>query len=64
MKAELDDKVANDYRLQEDSAAKDAGVTVTSEWPDVLQMKDKGKPDIGALHLGAKPLQVGRIAKE
>ena len=36
VKAELDDKVANDYRLQEDSAAKDAGVTVTSEWPDVL----------------------------
>ena len=34
-------------------AAIDAGVEIPAEWPDPLRKMDKGKPDIGALPLGA-----------
>ena len=40
----------------------DAGVTVPAAWPDPLRAADKGKPDIGALPLGAAMLQVGPAA--
>ena len=31
-----------------------------AEWPDPLRKEDRGKPDVGALPLGAAPLRVGR----
>jgi hypothetical protein len=37
----------------------DAGVKMPAEWPDSLRAADKGKPDIGALPLGAPMLRVG-----
>jgi hypothetical protein len=40
----------------------DAGVPIPAEWPDSLRAADKGKPDIGALPLGAPVLQVGPTA--
>jgi len=40
----------------------DAGVAVPTEWPDSLRAADRGKPDIGALPLGAPMLQVGPTA--
>lgn len=40
----------------------DAGVKVPAEWPDSLRAADKGKPDIGALPLGAPMLRVGPAA--
>jgi len=48
-----------DLRLQKGSAAIDAGVPVPGDWPDPLRSADKGKPDIGALPLGAEPWRVG-----
>ena len=53
---------ANDYRLQSGSPAVDAGVAVPSDWPDTLREVDKGRPDIGALPLGAEQFSVGRAA--
>jgi hypothetical protein len=50
----------NDYRLQSGSAAVDAGVELPANLPDPVRGQDKGKPDIGALPLGAEPLQAGR----
>jgi hypothetical protein len=49
-----------DYRLQEGSPAVDAGADVPADWPDPLRGSDPGRPDIGALPLGAEPLKVGR----
>lgn len=49
-----------DARLQEGSPAVDAGVMLDESWPDPLRKQDKGKPDIGALPLGAEALKVGR----
>jgi len=40
----------------------DAGVVIPVEWPDSLHPVDRGKPDIGALSLGAPMLQVGPAA--
>jgi len=40
----------------------DAGVAIPVEWPDSLRAVDRGKPDIGALPLGAPMLQVGPAA--
>jgi hypothetical protein len=37
-------------------------VKVPAEWPDSLRAADKGKPDIGALPLGAPMLRVGPAA--
>jgi hypothetical protein len=49
--------------LRVGSPAVDAGATIPAEWPDVLRDQDAGRPDIGALPLGAAPLQVGRAAR-
>ena len=38
----------------------DAGVPIPGDWPDPLRVQEKGKPDAGAIPLGAKPLKVGR----
>lgn len=51
-----------DVRLRKGSPAINAGVPLPSDWPDPLRQIDKGKPDIGALPLGAKPFTVGRAA--
>lgn len=51
-----------DVRVQQGSAAIDAGVVVPKDWPDPLRKLDAGKPDIGALPLGAPPLVVGAEA--
>jgi hypothetical protein len=40
----------------------DAGVKLPADWPDSLRAVDKGKPDIGALPLGAPMLRVGPAA--
>lgn len=48
-----------DFRLQKDSPAIDAGVVLPAEWPDPLRQGDQGKPDVGALPLGAEPFRVG-----
>ena len=59
-RALADPLTQNDYRLQPGSAAVDAGFEVPAELPDPLRGQDNGKPDIGALPLGAEPLQAGR----
>lgn len=48
-----------DFRLQSSSAAIDVGVVIPTKWPDPLRDADQGKPDLGALPLGAAPLTVG-----
>ena len=48
-----------DLRLTKNSPAVDAGVPVPKEWPDPLRQSDEGKPDVGALPLGAEMLKVG-----
>lgn len=48
-----DGKHALDLHLQKDSPAIDAGVALPADWPDPLRSSDLGKPDIGALPLGA-----------
>jgi hypothetical protein len=62
MKAEMDWRESNDYRLQSGSPAVDAGVELPQDWPDPLRNQDTGAPDIGAFPLGARPLHVGRAA--
>ena len=64
VKADADPAIENDYRLQEGSPAADAGVALPADWPDPLRQVDKGKPDIGALPLGAPPLTAGRRADQ
>jgi hypothetical protein len=54
---------ANDYQLQVGSPAIDAGAELPAAWPDPLRGADKGRPDIGALPLGAGPLRAGRQAQ-
>lgn len=44
-----------DLRLRKDSPAVDAGVDLPADWPDPLREQDAGKPDLGALPLGAEP---------
>ena len=51
-----------DIRIRKGSPAINAGVPIPSDWPDPLRQLDKGKPDIGALPLGAKPFVVGQTA--
>ncbi|HKB39466.1 MAG TPA: hypothetical protein VKD72_23720, partial [Gemmataceae bacterium] len=51
-----------DVRLRPGSPAVDAGVALPAEWPDPLRKLDRGKPDVGALPLGADPLRVGPSA--
>jgi len=60
--------LAADPQLNDDeiplpgSPAVDAGAPVPAEWPDPLRADDAGRPDIGALPVGAVPLRVGRNA--
>ncbi len=63
-KADANPAMANDYRLEQGSPATNRGLDLPAEWPDPLRKADDGKPDLGALPLGAKPLQVGRTAAE
>ena len=51
---------SSDLRLQKGSPAIDAGVEVPADWPDPLRKQDTGRPDIGALPLGAEPFQAGK----
>jgi hypothetical protein len=62
VKAEAEPAAANDYRLKEGSPAVDAGVAVLADWPDPLRQQDRGKPDLGALPLGAPAPHAGRAA--
>lgn len=62
VKFSIDAASVNDYRLQEGSPAINAGVSVSADWPDPLRDSDVGKPDAGALPLGAEKLRVGRGA--
>jgi hypothetical protein len=48
-----------DLRLQADSPAINAGLSVPAEWPDPLRGSDPGEPDIGVLPHGAAPWGVG-----
>jgi hypothetical protein len=48
-----------DVRLQSSSPALDAGVELPEAWPDPLRSNDSGKPDLGALPVGAAMLEVG-----
>jgi len=49
-----------DFGLQTDSPAVDAGTPLPADWPDPLRQLEKGKPDAGAIPLGAERLKVGR----
>lgn len=62
VKFSIDPLEMNDYRLQPGSPALNAGVPIPVDWPDPLREADKGKPDIGALPLGAEPFRIGRAA--
>lgn len=53
---------ALDPRPVRGSPAIDAGVAIPPAWPDAMRRADPGKPDIGALPLGAAMLQVGPAA--
>lgn len=53
-----------DVRLSEKSPAINAGADLPDGWPDSRRAEDAGRPDIGALPLGSKPLAVGRNAAE
>ncbi len=48
-----------DLRLQRGSPAIDAGLALPGEWPGARWAADAGKPDLGALPLGAEPWGVG-----
>jgi hypothetical protein len=48
-----------DLCLRKGSPAIDAGVELPKDWPDTLRKQDRGKPDMGAFPLGAKPCKVG-----
>jgi hypothetical protein len=62
VRGELDPASENDYRLQPDSPAADKGVDIPADWLDPLRGLDKGRPDIGALPLGAPEFKAGRGA--
>ncbi len=54
---------ALDVRLQADSPAVDAGITLPANWPDPMRAQDKGRPDLGAVPLGNEWWKVGLRAK-
>jgi hypothetical protein len=58
----VDGDAALDVRPRGGGGVVDAGVPIPAEWPDSLRAADTGKPDIGALPLGAPMLQVGPAA--
>ncbi len=60
-KAESGAKIANDYRPQEKSPLKNAGVAIPAQWPDPLRLP-AGKPDIGAIPVGGLDAKVGPSA--
>lgn len=48
-----------DYGLQQNSPAIDAGVPIPPEWPDPLRAMDKGKPDVGAIPFRVEMWRIG-----
>ena len=58
----VDGDPALDVRPAGGGGVVDAGVNLPATWPDSLRALDKGKPDIGALPLGAAMLRVGPAA--
>ena len=48
-----------DLRLQQGSPAIDSGLSLPADWSDPLKQADAGKPDLGAVPLGAGPCRVG-----
>ena len=51
-----------DYRPRADSPLINAGAELPKDWTDPVKSQDPGRPDIGALPAGTKPLGVGRAA--
>ena len=49
----------SDFRLQPDSPAMNAGVSLPESWPDPLRGSDNGRPDIGAIPAGVEPWRIG-----
>ncbi|MBI2194488.1 MAG: hypothetical protein HYU36_21125 [Planctomycetes bacterium] len=62
LRGDPDPKTANDYRLDPGSPAIDAGIDLPADWSDPLRERDAGRPDLGALPLGAAAFQAGREA--
>lgn len=60
--ASADPAAANDYRPADGSPAVNAGLDLPPEWEDPLRAADAGRPDIGALPLGAPAFTAGRAA--
>ncbi len=58
-----DPAALNDYRIGADGAAAGTGVALPKEWPDALP-RSAGRPDAGALPVGAPPLAAGRGLQE
>ena len=54
-----DYRQGSDLRLQQGSAAIDAGQPLPSAWPDPIRDGDAGKPDIGAFPAGIEPWKIG-----
>ena len=48
-----------DVRVAGQGAGVDKGVDIPADWPDPMRKLDKGRPDIGALPLGADDVRVG-----
>jgi hypothetical protein len=48
-----------DLQLQSESPAINAGLKLSTDWPDPLRESDKDGPDIGVLPVGVKPWGVG-----
>jgi hypothetical protein len=53
------DPAKNDFRPTPESPLVNAGMELPADLPDPLHAADAGAPDIGALPMGAAPLQVG-----
>lgn len=56
------DVIAGNWQLTKTSHAIDAGKELPKDWPDPLRKLDAGRPDLGALPLGAPALKVGPAA--
>jgi hypothetical protein len=56
---DADWKASLDLRLEKGSPAAEAGLKLPESWADPVQSLDKGKPDLGAIPLGAEPWRVG-----
>lgn len=56
---DVSNKKTYDVRLERGSPAIDAGVKLPADWPDPLREQDAGKPDLGALPLGAELFPIG-----